>query len=141
MPIVKMTKNYLHDYVMTLFLANNKRPDPQTGDQTKPVILMGGGSRCFDKDTLVKTNNGDKKISELVKGDLVQSFNHDTQLSELKKVFRVFKNVDNTKKCYKITFKNGDVIKCTYDHEIFYRGRYICAKDLVSLYNKINNHG
>lgn len=45
MPIVKMTKNYLHDYVMTLFLANNKRPDPQTGDPTKPVILMGGGSR------------------------------------------------------------------------------------------------
>lgn len=45
MPIVKMTKNYLHDYVMTLFLANNKRPDPQTGDPTQPVILMGGGSR------------------------------------------------------------------------------------------------
>ena len=40
-----MTKNYLHDYVMTLFLANNKRPDPQTGDPTQPVILMGGGSR------------------------------------------------------------------------------------------------
>ena len=69
-----MTKNYLHDYVMTLFLANNKRPDQQTGDPTKPVILMGGGSRCFDKDTLVKTNNGDKKISELVKGDLVKIF-------------------------------------------------------------------
>jgi len=45
MPIVKMTKNYLHEYIFTLYLANRNRPDPNTGDQTKPVILIGGGSR------------------------------------------------------------------------------------------------
>lgn len=46
MPIVKITKNYLYNYIMTLYLANKNRPDPQTGDPTKPVILMGGGSRA-----------------------------------------------------------------------------------------------
>lgn len=137
MPIVKMTKNYLHDYVMTLFLANNKRPDPQTGDPTQPVILMGGGSRCFEKDTLVKTDNGEKKISELEKGDKVLSFNHKNNKKEFKTVINVFKNENNIKKCYSFKFKNGDEIKCTEDHEIFYQGRYVCAKDLVSLHKQL----
>lgn len=136
MPIVKMTKNYLHDYVMTLFLANNKRPDPQTGDPTKPVILMGGGSRCFEANTLVKTEHGDKKISEIQKGDKVISFNHETNEKELKSVENVFKNENNTKKCYVFRFKNGDEIKCTEDHEIFYQGRYVYAKDLASLHKQ-----
>src|SRR5690554_4359985 len=38
--------------------------------------LSEGGSRCFEKNTLIKTDKGDIKISELVIGNKVLSFNH-----------------------------------------------------------------
>lgn len=137
MPIIKITKNYLYNYIMTLYLANKNRPDPQTCDPTKPVILMGGGSRCFEKYTLVYTDSGSKHICNIDKNDKVLSYNHKTEKCEFKNVVSVFKNENNTKKCYCFKFKNGDKIKCTEDHEIFYQGRYVCAKDLVSLHKQI----
>lgn len=137
-----MTKNYLYEYILTLYLANKNRPDPITGDPTKPVILMGGGSRCFDKDTLIKTNNGEKKISELEKGDYVLSYNHESDMRQFKRVANVFKNENNKKKCYKIKFKNSEDIKCTYDHKIFYDGNYVTAEVLKDIFdkNRYDNH-
>jgi hypothetical protein len=41
--------------------------------------------------------------------------------------------------CLKIKLKNGSEINCTDDHKIFYKGRYIIAKDLVSLWNNLKH--
>lgn len=101
--------------------------------------LMEGGSRCFEKDTLILTANGKKKISELNANDFVLSFNHETNKKEYKRVASVIKNENNQKRCYCFRLKNGDEIKCTEDHRFYYQGRYVCAKDLVYLFDQLKN--
>ena len=45
MPILKKTSNYLYDYILELYAYYRGRKDPVNGNRTKPVILLGGGSR------------------------------------------------------------------------------------------------
>ncbi len=133
MPIESITRNYLYEYIMTTYVLNKGKLD-ENGDKTKPVIMEAGGSRCFEKNTLVKTDNGEKKISELEKGDKVLSFNHKNNEEEFKNVINVFKNENNKKKCYCFKFKNGDEIKCTEDHEIYLNKAYRPASIVYSMW-------
>ena len=125
-------------YTMGAFYMENKNAiNPNTGEKQRINILNEGSSRCFDANQMILCSDGSKPISEIKSGDMVVSFNHDTGENMLKKVSDVIITQNNTKKCLKIKLKNGTEINCTEDHEIYYNGRYICAKELVSLCNNL----
>ena len=116
-------------YEMMRIYSENKTPE------NKIVIMNEGGTRCFASDQKIITNNGSIKISDLKVNDKVLSFNHTTGNNEYRKVLSCIKK-QNTKKAYCIRFKDGSVIKCTFDHEFFYHGRYIIIEKLLLSLNK-----
>ena len=80
-----------------------------------------------------------KKISEIIPGDKVLTFNHNKGDVEFKPVLHLIKK-NNTKKCYKIKLKNGKVIEVTNNHKFFFNGRYVAIKDIVYLWKKQNEN-
>lgn len=93
------------------------------------VIIAAGGAGCFDENTLVKTNDGYKLIKDIKTGDLVETLNENTNVSEFKEV-EVLKAFESTKPMIKLTFDNGEEVICTEDHEFLVDGKWVMAKDL-----------
>ena len=98
----------------------------------KVVICNEGGSRCFDGNQLVVTSKGNKTISDIKQGDHVKSLNESTGLIEWSIVKDTFK-FKNTKKSIEVKLKNGDVIRCTEDHQFYFEGGWYSLKHLLSL--------
>ena len=96
------------------------------------TVLLSGGRDCFVPNQEVITSNGAKKIKDITKGDLVQTFNERTKEREFQKVFKTKEVI--TGKTVKINLKNGTTIECTLDHEFFSNGCWVKAKDLLSLW-------
>ena len=82
---------------------------------------------CVHEDTLIITENGNKKIKDLKVGERVLSYNEKTGENEFKKITRVYDN--SIKKCVKVKTRIGEVI-CTPDHKFFTQEGWIKAKDL-----------
>ena len=150
--MAKQTKNPLYDikptsfetnplfYTMVEFYNDNKNNiNPATGEKARINILNEGGSRCFSKEQKILCVGGSKPISEINIGDKVYSHDHERNINVLRTVTNKKVTANEGKKCLKIRLKNGYEINCTEDHEIFHNGRYIIAKDLLSLYNKFKN--
>lgn len=131
--------NKLFYKMVEFYQENKKKINPNTGTTQRIDICCEGSSRCFDGNQRILCSNGSKLISEIKKGDKVYSYDHKTGKDVLKTVNDVIVTQNKTKKCLKIKLKNGNEINCTEDHEIFYNGRYILAKELVSLYNELKN--
>jgi len=113
----------------------NKNPELFANvDPTKKVICINqGGTACFEGSTLVMTEKGLKKISEIDTSDNVLSYDIENNNNEYKKVIDVFK-YKNTKPTVKIKLKNGNTIICTDDHLFFVGGAWISIKHLLSLW-------
>jgi len=79
---------------------------------------------CFIAGTLI----GDKPIETIKIGDYVNSFNHETNLIELKKVLNVFKHKPDTLCTVKL--KNGKKNVCTTNHTFFDGNEYLTASEL-----------
>jgi intein/homing endonuclease len=101
-------------------------------DKIRYIYIYGGS--CFHHAQKIETNNGYKEISNIKKGEYVKTFNRRRKTIEFKKVVDTL-IFSNKKKCYKITLKNGNVIKSTEDHKFFYGGSWIRLKHIVSLWN------
>jgi phage terminase large subunit len=101
----------------------------QREKQGYKVICHEGGSRCFTPEQKVITKNGTKKISDIEVGDFVLS-GHDKKYKKVKNVFKM----ENKKPCYEITLKNGNKIKATQDHKIWYEGGWHSLKYIVQGY-------
>jgi len=97
------------------------------------ILCLEGGSRCFDGDQKVITKEGSKKISDISTGEFVLS----GKSKGFKKVKRVFKMV-NTKPCYEITLKNGEKIRATQDHKVWFEGGWHSLKYVVKCWNERN---
>lgn len=137
--IKKFDPNQLF-YTMVKFFKDNKdKVNPNTGYKQRVDICCEGSSRCFDGSQKILCSDGSKLISEIKKGDKVYSYDHKTGENILKAVDDVIVTQNTTKRCLKIKLKNGSEINCTEDHEIFYNGRYILAKELVSLRNNLKH--
>jgi len=119
---VDVANGYMDKFVKTLKYIKEHYPNLKiiagnvaTADgveQIAPYISackvgLGSGALCFEKDTLVKTNNGNKKISDLNIGDMVQ-----THMGNYKPVINKF--INKTSVMMEI---NG--IKCTPDHKFY----------------------
>lgn len=102
--------------------------DDKAGED-RPIKV---NDHCLAGDTLVMTNEGEKKISDLVGTEgVVWSYNIDTGEAELK----LYHDVRMTRQMadiYKITLEDGRIIRCTDDHPILTERGYIQVKDLKS---------
>jgi hypothetical protein len=96
------------------------------------IVFMSGGAGCFDGDTLVKTADGYKKISEVSVGDMVYTINEETREMELKPVLRPI-SYDlsmQSEALIELTFENGETVICTENHLFYVDGKWVPAKDL-----------
>ena len=85
---------------------------------------------CVSEDTLVLLSNGiHKKISKIIIGDEVVTFNETLFINENKKVKNVF-NQPLNKEWLELIFDNTTLI-CTKDHKIYTKNRgYVEAQFL-----------
>lgn len=77
-----------------------------------------GCAFCLDGDTLIDTNEGTKKISEIKEGDMVLSFNELNYEFQVKPVNGVSER-DYEGDIYEIELENGKTLKCTPNHKIY----------------------
>lgn len=80
---------------------------------------MGSIVGCFPPDELVRTSEGDFKISEIVNNKMelsVFSYNTEERRIELKPISGWFKNPENS--IIEVKFSDGSSIRCTPDHKI-----------------------
>jgi hypothetical protein len=75
------------------------------------------GFCCFANGTNVATENGDVLIEEIKVGDLVWSYNFETQTKELKKVLQVVAPMHDD--IVDVEFSNGRSNKNTFDHPYY----------------------
>lgn len=72
---------------------------------------------CFVGSTLIATENGDVKIEDVNVGDMVYTYNFETQSKELKKVYNKVSPIQS--QMVEVTFSNGTVNKNTTDHPYY----------------------
>lgn len=93
--------------------------------------ILGGtyGVMCVHEDTLVSMYDGtEKKISKVIAGDLIHTFNEERKIFEPKKVIWAgYTKTDNGKS---IRLKNGFEITVTNDHKILTYNGWKNAEDL-----------
>jgi hypothetical protein len=75
------------------------------------------GFCCFASGTKVATENGDVLIEDIKVGDLVWSYNFETQTKELKKVLQVVAPMHDD--IVNVEFSNGTLNKNTFDHPYY----------------------
>lgn len=95
-------------------------------------MLTSQAQQCFHPDTLVCTEHGTKKISELEEGDKVLSFNHTLGVDEYCAV-EACSLISNEKKCLRIWVSDSEYFECTEDHPIWVENRkaYVPAAQLL----------
>ena len=93
--------------------------------------VVSGIPGCFDRYQLVHTNRGVVPISEIVVGDLVLSYNETRNVNEWKRVVATPVHPTTSDRMFKITMKDGTVIKVTENHEFYHQGEFVKIKDLL----------
>lgn len=111
-------------------LLNEKLIMFNQGKRYGQVVFLAGGAGCFDGDTLVKVEEGYKKISEIKEGDMVWTFNEETGEKELKEVDETMVYPSHSEKLLELEFDNGEKVICTENHEFFVDDKWVKAKDL-----------
>lgn len=93
-------------------------------------VIVAGGGGCFDSETLVKTENGYKRICDISKPDKVYTLNEITNEEELKRVNDIYVFDSSDKKLLELKFVNGETVICTEDHEFLINDYWIKVKDI-----------
>jgi len=104
--------------------------DPQDAivSSTKERNLFLAGIGCFSGETLIRTITGCKPIKDISKGEFVLSVNLNTGKSEFRKVLEKYCYCPNDISKRIVTFNlNNVTIKCTENHEFYFRFRWIQA--------------
>ena len=87
---------------------------------------------CCHPDTLITMADGNKKkISEVVKGDKVFTYNEETKQKEIHEVDYVYKNLSSHEVIYELEKEDGTFIKLTGNHKVLTKNRgYVRVDDL-----------
>ena len=94
----------------------------------KRINILVGGSRCFTENTKIRMSDSSiKNIEDIEIGDSVLTPNGEKKVLGLHEF-------DPSQKLIKFKFKNGEELVCTEDHEIWYKGKWVEAKDLMSAF-------
>lgn len=95
------------------------------------LIIIGGRPGCFDGEQLIHTKRGLTKIKDITTNDYVLSYNHEKDINEWRKVLARPLHKSTLDKMFKITLKDGTVIKVTENHEFFTSGAYMKIKEYL----------
>ena len=103
----------------SLFRIDVETTDTYFVSASKPVIVHN--APCFVAGTMIHTEDGKKKIEDVMVGDKVVTYNHDNDSAEWKDVLEVMRK-DNE---YVVTyvFENGTKLTATPDHPLFVVGK------------------
>lgn len=87
---------------------------------------------CCHPDTLITMADGNKKkISDVVKGDKVFTYNEETKQKEIHEVDYVYKNLSSHEVIYELEKEDGTFIKLTGNHKVLTKNRgYVRVDDL-----------
>lgn len=108
-------------------MSISRRPEV-SGSPTNIMGYISGGGVCFIAGTTVHTENGLVPIEEIRKGDLVWSWNEQTQDIELKPVVETYVNP-----CIELVhlYVNSENITCTPQHRFYVQQKgWIRANEL-----------
>lgn len=83
---------------------------------------------CFPGDTLIRTNEGYKRLNLLSIGDIVASYNVKQKKLEYKKVRHIFKNVAHD--LVSVKLRNGEEVVCTSNHPFYTQDGWKSASTL-----------
>lgn len=95
------------------------------------VLLV---DECIRKNTLISTNKGNVKIQNIKIGDLVKSFNKDTNKIEYKPVLNLWKNLNKSnsyEEFLEIELENGNIVHLTPNHKVYTDNGYKRADELL----------
>lgn len=95
------------------------------------LVIIAGRPGCFDGDQLIHTKRGLTKIKDINTNDYVLSYNEKKDINEWRKVLARPLHETTPDKMYKITLKDGTVIKVTENHEFFTGSAYVKIKDFL----------
>lgn len=97
--------------------------------------LLEGGGRCFVGDQKVITDKGSKTIRDVKEGDRVLSCNNKGK-EEYNTVVKKHSFKNNKKKMIEIKLKNGETIKGTYDHNVYYKKKWRPLYEIMQDFNR-----
>ena len=86
---------------------------------------------CIHPDTLITTDLGQIKISNISVGDLVLTLNEDTKIYEYKPILKVHKNISVNEKKFKITYDDGTFIIITGNHKQYTQRGWVRTDELT----------
>lgn len=90
-----------------------------------PQTMMSGG--CLEGNTYIKINeNESKKIKDLHVGELVLSKDGYKEIEYVHTPKEL-----GMKPCYKITFEDGSIVRCSEEHKFLINGNWVEAKNLA----------
>lgn len=118
-----LKRENLAGYNCSALAVNNKRSFSEA-----LYILM-----CFHPDTLVKCKTGDKKISDVVAGDEVLSFDEEKNSFVWKESSSSFSTNSSSRAKVEVEFEDGKKVLCTADHRWLTSNRgWVEAQHLTS---------
>ena len=88
---------------------------------------------CIRKNTLISTIKGDIKIQNIKFGDLVKSFNKNTNKIEYKPILNTWKNLNKSnsyEEFLEIELENGNIVHLTPNHKVYTDKGYKRADEL-----------
>lgn len=95
------------------------------------LVIVAGRPGCFDGDQLIHTKRGLTKIKDINTNDYVLSYNEKRDINEWRKVLARPLHETTPDRMFKITLKDGTVIKVTENHEFFTGSAYMKIKDFL----------
>jgi hypothetical protein len=104
------------------------RLDQDWFDQFEVAIC----DECLDGNTLIKTNQGKKKIKDIVEGDVVETYNETTNIFEYKKVLKKHTNIPRSNEVYEIITDSGNTLIISGNHKLYTKRGWVRADELLS---------
>jgi twinkle protein len=95
------------------------------------LVVVTGIPGCFDKNQLVHTKRGAIPISQIKVGDYALSYNEEKDINEWKYILATPIHKTTPDRMFKITLKDGTVIKVTENHEFYTGTGYMKIKDFI----------
>lgn len=105
---------------------------PEFYDVKVTPYCEGNCPYCFVEGSKVKTIEGQKNIENISIGELIVNYNEQTKKIIHTEVEQLHKR-HYTGELIVIELENGEIIKCTPNHEFFVEGKWVKAKDLSEI--------
>ena len=95
------------------------------------VVIIAGRPGCFDGNQLIHTKRGVVPIKDITTKDWVLSYNVEKDYNEWKPVIATPLHPTTEDRMFKITMKDGTVIKVTENHEFFTGSKFVKIKEIL----------